>query len=154
MPRPIRIAQAALVAVLVVFIMGSADTAARYNDLGHKMMCVCGCNELLIECNHVGCPDSAGMLADLRTDVDRGDSDRAIFAAFQEKYGPTALAAPMLTRFNMLAWIMPPLVLLAGILVMVLIVRKWRLRTVDMPPPLGSPVLRAARDRVRKETEL
>ena len=154
MPLLRRIAQTFIVALLLVFTMGSADTAGRYNDLGHKMMCVCGCNQILIECNHLGCPDSEGMLAELRTAVGRGDSDNQILAAFQEKYGPTALAAPMLTRFNMVAWIIPPLVLLAGILGTVLLVRKWRLRTVDMPPAPGSPALRAARERVRKETEL
>lgn len=146
--------QAALITLLVILTMGSADTARRYTDLGHKMMCVCGCDQILIECNHLGCPDSEGMLAELRTAVYHGDSNNEILTAFQTKYGPTVLAAPMFTRFNMVAWIVPPLVLLGGILATMLLVRKWRLRTVDMPPAPSSPALRAARDRVRKETEL
>ncbi len=58
--------------LLVIFTMGSADTAVRYNDLGHKMMCVCGCGQILIECNHLGCPDSDGELTELRTALSHG----------------------------------------------------------------------------------
>ncbi len=71
--------------------------------------------ELLGECNHVGCPDSPVMLAQLSADIARGDSDNAIFHQFQEQYGPVVLASPRFTRFNHLAWIMPPLVLFLGI---------------------------------------
>ncbi|HEX3438320.1 MAG TPA: C cytochromes biosynthesis protein, partial [Pseudacidobacterium sp.] len=58
MRQLLRISQIGFLGVLLVFTMGSADTAARYNDLGHKMMCACGCGQILIECNHLGCPDS------------------------------------------------------------------------------------------------
>ena len=96
------------VAVIAVLTMGSASTAVRYNDLGHKMMCVCGCNQILIECNHLGCPDSDRMLGELRASIAGGSNDDAILTAFQEKYGPTVLAAPMLTKFNVIAWVVPP----------------------------------------------
>lgn len=148
-----RALQVLLVAVTVTFTLGAGDNAARYNDLGHKMMCVCGCNQILIECNHVGCPDSDGMLQELRASLSRGNSDSIILQQFQQKYGPTVLAAPMMTRFNLVAWIMPFVVLLAGLGATALIVRKWKLRTVDMPAPSEAADFGEVRARIRRETE-
>ena len=59
----------------------------------------------------------------------------------------------MFTGFNHLAWIMPPLVLLLGFGAVLLVVRKWRLRTVAMPATPQTPAYLAMRDRIRKETE-
>ena len=52
-----------LVAAVVVFGAHAADTAnsPRYDKLSHKIMCTCGCNQLLGECNHVGCPNLEKM---------------------------------------------------------------------------------------------
>ena len=36
-------------------LLGANGDSARFTDLGHRMMCVCGCNQILLECNHVGC---------------------------------------------------------------------------------------------------
>jgi cytochrome c-type biogenesis protein CcmH/NrfF len=154
MRRMFRFSQAGLVVLLVVFTMGSADTAVRYNDLGHKMMCVCGCGQILIECNHLGCPDSDRELGELRTALSQGKGDTEILELFQAKYGPTVLAAPMLTKFNLAAWFVPPVVLLLGILGTILLVRKWRLRTVAMPAASQVRGFDRIRDQIRKETEL
>ena len=152
--RLLRISQLVLVGLLVLLSTGAVDPIARYNTLGHKMMCVCGCNQVLIECNHVGCQDSRRMLTELQTDVSRCVADTQILHAFQSEYGATALAAPMFTRFNQAAWLAPPLVLLLGIVAIVVLVRKWRLRTVDMPDVSGMPGFLEIRNQIRKETEL
>jgi cytochrome c-type biogenesis protein CcmH len=149
-----RFSQLGLVVLLAVFTMGSADSAVRYNDLGHKMMCVCGCGQILIECNHLGCPDSDGELTELRAALSQGKGDTEILEAFQDKYGPTVLAAPMLTRFNLVAWFVPPVVLLLGIAGTIALVRKWRLRTVAMPAASQVRGFDRIRDQIRKETEL
>ncbi|HEX3436711.1 MAG TPA: cytochrome c-type biogenesis protein CcmH, partial [Pseudacidobacterium sp.] len=83
-----------------------------------------------------------------------GQSDTAILEAFQAEYGPTILAAPMFTKFNIIAWVVPPVVLLLGIGATFALVRKWKLRTVAMPA--ASPVggFDRLRDQIRKETEL
>jgi cytochrome c-type biogenesis protein CcmH/NrfF len=146
-----RLFAAALVAVLT---LGAASPAVRYNDLGHKMMCVCGCNQILIECNHLGCPDSDRMLGELRTAVASGSGDDAILIAFQDKYGPTVLAAPMLTKFNIVAWIVPPAVLILGIAGTVVLVRRWRQRAAMAAPAQPTPTFTAMRERIRRETEL
>ena len=52
-----RMFSAAVVCILAVVMLGadqSSDPAARYGHIGHNLMCVCGCGQVLLECNHVG----------------------------------------------------------------------------------------------------
>lgn len=146
--------QLALVCILVIMTAGVTDASARFEKDSHEMMCGCSCNQLLGECNHVGCPASPGMLNELSASIARGDSDDAIFHQFQDEYGPVVLASPMFTRFNHVAWIVPPVVLFLGIGCVFLIVRNWKLRTVPMPAIPNTPAFAASRDRIRRETEL
>ncbi len=138
----------------ILLTTAATDPTIRFDKLGHRIMCSCGCNELLLECNHVGCPLSDGMRQELKAGVDRGDSDNVILASFEEKYGPTALAAPPARGFNIVGWIMPFTVLILGIGGTALLIRKWKLRTVPMPPPSTTPHFTDIRERIRKETEL
>jgi cytochrome c-type biogenesis protein CcmH/NrfF len=150
----IRGAQLALLAILIVVTAGAADSSARFEKDSHQLMCGCGCSQLLGECNHVGCPVAPGMLSQLSASIAKGDSDDAIFHQFQEEYGPVILASPMFTRFNHFAWIMPPLMLFLGIAGVLLIVRNWKMRTVPMPATPDTPGFTAARDRIRRETQI
>ena len=150
----VRLAQVFALVTAVVLTTAAADTKARFDKLGHQIMCSCGCNELLLECNHVGCPNSDGMRQELMAGITRGDGDKTIFAAFVEKYGPTSLAAPPAEGFNIVGWVMPFAVLILGIGGTALLIRKWRLRSVPMPPPAGVAHFTDIRDRIRRETEL
>ncbi|MGC2164292.1 MAG: cytochrome c-type biogenesis protein CcmH [Silvibacterium sp.] len=140
--------------LVAVLGMGAADNGARYDDIGHKLMCTCGCGQVLLQCNHLGCPSLAKESDELRAGLEKGQSDNAILIAFQNEYGPTVLAAPMFTKFNMIAWIMPPLLLALGILGTVVLVRRWRLRAAAMPPVERGPEFLAIREKIRKETQL
>jgi cytochrome c-type biogenesis protein CcmH len=152
MLRRSRILQLVLVAALACTALGATDSTARFNDLNHKLMCTCGCNELLGECNHMGCPDSPGELADLRTQMDAGLGDRPILNYFAAKYGPTVLAAPMRGGFDYVAWIVPFTVLFLGIFGVALLIRKWR-KPVAAPSAAANAPFDSVRDRIRKETE-
>lgn len=142
------------IALLGVLTLGSADTEARYNSVGHKLMCSCGCAQVLLECDHLGCSSLAQETAELKAAVARGDSDNTILASFQSEYGPTVLAAPWLTRFNYVAWIVPPALLILGLAGTFALVRKWRLRTVPMPAVPQDATSQELRQRIRRETEL
>jgi cytochrome c-type biogenesis protein CcmH/NrfF len=150
----IRGSQLALLGILIAVTAGATDSSARFDKDSHEVMCVCGCNQLLGECNHVGCPDSEGMRAQLAASIAKGDSDNDIFHQFQEQYGPVVLASPRFTRFNQVAWIMPPLMLILGIAGVLLIVRNWKLRTVPMPAVPDTAAFTATRDRIRRETQI
>ena len=157
--KPIRVyLQCGLLLAAIFVFLGAGDQDARFQSLGHQMMCACGCNQILLECNHVGCPLSDGMRNDLAAYIQRGDSDSLIIQAFIQKFGPTVLIAPTTTGFNRVAWIMPYLVLVLGLGSVYLIVRSWRNKPVpslaDGVPHLQGPELNQFSDQVRKETEL
>ena len=142
-----------------LLLLGASDDSARVNRLGHQMMCVCGCNQILLECNHVGCAYSSRMRNELVAGVDAGDSDGAILQTFIQKYGTTVLAAPTLTGWvNRAAWVMPYAALGLGLLLVAFIVRVWRNRplpaAVGVPAPVAGAELDRFRAQARKETDL
>jgi cytochrome c-type biogenesis protein CcmH len=148
-----------LVLCLAVFALTAAgDPATRFNELGHQMMCICGCGQILLECNHVGCPDSDGMRNELMTAVNRGDSDSLVEQSFVQKYGPTVLAAPTTTGFDRTAWIVPFVALALGLSTVVLVIRAWKNRPApalaDGLRPVRGAELEQFRDQARKETDL
>src|SRR6202789_3611877 len=67
--------QASALALALVVFMGAGDDSARFKDLGHRMMCVCGCGQVLLECNHVGCQSSEKMRNQLLAALDKGDNN-------------------------------------------------------------------------------
>ena len=154
MRRLTRFALLPLLVVIGVFTLGAADTQSRFDNIGHRLMCACGCSQILLECDHMGCPNLSQETAELRAAIGRGDSDNVILTAFQNEYGPTVLAAPWLSRFNIVAWIVPPALLILGLLGTFLLVRKWRLRTVPMPEVPVDTQSVEIRERIRRETEI
>jgi len=118
-------AQALALAVAVCFSLGASDSSARFNDLGHRLMCTCGCAQLLGECNHVGCTESGRERAELAAMIANGDSNDTILGAFSAKYGATVLAAPSGKGFDIVAWIAPVAVFVAALLGTILLVRRW-----------------------------
>jgi cytochrome c-type biogenesis protein CcmH len=142
---------------LASVLLGAGDDA-RYDKLGHAMICACGCRQILLECNHVGCQVSDQMTRELRVALARGDADDLVMQAFVQRYGETVRAAPEAKGFNLMAWITPFAMLLAGLLLAVTVLRRWSARpaAVAAAPaaPAPSPQLAALRERARKETEL
>jgi len=150
--------QCGFLCLAILAFVGSGDEAARFDHLGHQLMCICGCRQILLECNHVGCPDSDGMRNELMAAVSRGDSDSLVQQAFVQKYGPTVLAAPTNTGFNRTAWIVPLAALFAGLLAVVAVVRSWKNRPApaiaDGLRPVRGAELEKFRDQADKETKL
>ena len=150
-----RVAQIALLAVVAVLFLG-ADTDARFNKLGHQLMCMCGCNQILLECNHVGCTYSDRMRNELTAGLERGDSDSLVLQSFVQKYGNTVLAAPTSSGFNIVAWITPFAVFALATGLAIWFVRAWKARTLAQPvahPNLAPEQLDELRRKARQETE-
>jgi cytochrome c-type biogenesis protein CcmH len=157
--KPItRYLQCGLLLVFVFCFLGAGDQDSRFQSLGHQLMCACGCNQVLLECNHVGCPLSDGMRKDLAAYIQRGDSDSLILQAFVQKFGPTVLLAPTHKGFNRVAWVMPYLVLILGLLSVCMVVRSWKKRPApaiaDGVAPASEEDMQNFDAQVRRETEL
>lgn len=141
---------------LLVFLLASTDPTARFNELGHKMICQCGCNQVLLECNHYGCPVSPQMRAELQAGLDKGDNDDLILDGFVQKYGAIVLSAPIRGGFDNVAWIVPVIAFLLSTLGVALLIQRWRR---PLPAAMSGEVAAAAHpnkilDRIRKETDV
>lgn len=152
------VARFAFVILALFTFLGVSDDNARFKDLGHRLMCVCGCNQILLECNHVGCEYSDRMRGELMAVLDRGQNDDLTLQDFVQKYGTTVLAAPSTKGFGRVAWIMPFLALTLGLAVLVGVVRAWKMRPTPaladgLRPPRGSD-LDSFRQQAREETQL
>ena len=146
-----------IVLLLGVMSLVGAGDSTRADKLGHRMMCACGCNQILLECNHVGCTYSDRMRGELVAAVDIGQSDSDVLQFFVEKYGTTVLAAPTRTGFDRVAWLMPYLALLVGVGLVIFAVRSWQTRLAVAPqsgPALSPAELERFRAQARQETEI
>lgn len=152
--------QIALLSMVTVSMLGAVHS--RYDRVGHQLMCSCGCGQILLECNHFGCPSSPQMINELQAQLATGMGDTAVLNWFAAKYGSIILAAPIRGGFDNVAWIMPMAVFLLATIGTFAIVWFWKRRTISMAPagmahfPAGgsvSPEQAALRDRIRRETE-
>ncbi len=157
----IKSAQAILLAVAVCFSVGaSTDSGARMNQLSHRLMCQCGCAQLLGECDHVGCPSRDKELGELSADIASGLNDKQILDDFVSKYGMIVLAAPPTEGFNLVAWIAPFAVFAAALLGTILLIRRWGGLRGFKPQPANDadsdpldPAERERREKIRRETD-
>jgi cytochrome c-type biogenesis protein CcmH len=147
-----------LVAALSLTLIGAGDAdPARFAKIGHKLMCPCGCAQMLLECNHVGCPDSDTMRAQLAAGISNGDSDDTILSRFVETYGATVLAAPTKKGFDLIAWFMPFIALGIGIVLVIYFVRRWQARGLQpafAAPDISNFAFDELRRRAREETQI
>ena len=154
----IKAVQAAVLAIAVCFSIGATDASSRYTDVNHRLMCTCGCAQILGECNHVGCTSSSGELSELRAGIEAGKSDKEILDSFVVKYGAVVLAAPTTHGFDLVAWIAPFAVFAAALLGTILLVRRWSSLSVGKTQAATSgtsnedPADRERRETIRRET--
>jgi cytochrome c-type biogenesis protein CcmH/NrfF len=146
-----------ILAVALVFVLGIvpllAQQADRVKTVGSRFMCMCNCNQVLTQCNHVGCYMSTAMLKELGEMVGRGDSDAIITAAFVKEYGTTVFAEPPKSGFSLIAWSMPFVYFIAGATLVIFVIRKWRRRPASVlrAAPGGIAVSAEALDRARAQ---
>jgi cytochrome c-type biogenesis protein CcmH len=160
-----RTVQTALLCVVVIAMLGAGQS--RFDRLGHELMCSCGCNQILLECNHVSCPDSPVMIRELHAQLATGKSDAEVLQWFATKYGATILAAPIRGGFDNVAWIVPIAVFLLATIGTFTVVWLWKRRAHALAgespgyagvlelPAAGptTPQEAALRERIRRETE-
>jgi cytochrome c-type biogenesis protein CcmH len=134
-----------------------AQETARAKALGQKLMCACGCNQILTACNHVGCTYSHNMIKEVDDRVARGDSDDLILQAFVQEYGLKVLSEPSTKGFNGLAWVMPVAVPLLALFLVWQLVGRWRRRaalaTAAGGPDISPELLARAQHEADRESD-
>ena len=150
-------------ALAVVPLHVVAQKTDRAKALGTKLMCMCGCGQILTQCNHLNCPSSGPMLKELDMHVTSGEADDLIIQDFVQEYGEKVLSAPPSTGFNAIAWYIPGVAFALGLAVVIMVIRMWRQRdmarvaTAGAAPPVPhdstSDLMDARLDRARKQAD-
>ncbi len=130
------------VVVLAATLVGLA-TLAQSDDrsdlaqkIGEQVYCMCGgCVGLLNHCPHpdAECSTKLEMKRMIAREAAEGKSETAILQDLVHRYGVQVLASPPAKGFNLTVWILPGVGLLAGLGLVVFIVKRWR-----QPAPVAS----------------
>lgn len=145
---------ALMLAALLLPAYGQRSDRARH--IGDRLWCMCGCNQILTQCNHVGCTTSTAMLKKLDQLVERNDPDDLIVQAFVQDYGPAVLAQHEAKGFALMGYAMPALMLLGGLAVVFVVLRHWRRAAAGRTaaaPGVSSDMLERARQKAEAETD-
>jgi cytochrome c-type biogenesis protein CcmH len=145
----------ALAAIAPLVPVARAQDSPRAKELGQKLMCVCGCNQILGSCNHVGCTYSHDMMKQLEDRIARNEPDDLTLQAFVQEYGPTVLSSPPAKGFNRIAWIAPIVFPLIALVVLWGVVRRWKhkgaVATASGPRVSADLIARAQRESDKDE---
>lgn len=127
----------------------------RAKNIGKRLVCMCGCNQILTACNHVGCTVSASMLKKLDQEVARNEPQDLTIQSFIQEFGQKVVAEPPATGFNRAAWFIPGAAFVMGLAVVLLVIAQWRRRQAPAAAASGVPqeFLARAREEVNRETD-
>jgi cytochrome c-type biogenesis protein CcmH/NrfF len=142
----------------------AAQQTERAKQIGSKLLCgvgtpICQCNQILTQCNHVGCQNSTAMLKTLDAKIAKGEPEEKILQAFVQEFGTAVLAEPRKTGFSLVAWTMPFFYLAAGTLLVIFVIKRWsarpqqRLATPNQAPGVSAEYLARARAQSDQETD-
>src|ERR1700688_4201556 len=115
---------------LLVSPLPAQQPSDRAYQICGKLMCMWGCNQVLSQCNHVGCTVSTSMLKEVDQALARGDSEDAIAQAFVQEFGTKVYAEPPHSGFSLVAWSMPAVYLAVGLVLVLFVITRWRKRPV------------------------
>lgn len=140
-----------------------AQNSDRAKVLGQQLMCMCGCGQILTQCNHINCPSSGPMLKELNAHVAKGEADSLIIQDFVQEYGEKVLSAPPAHGFNSIAWYIPGVAFALGLGIVIVLIRMWRQRDIDRLASVSSgpsvaataatELLNAQRERARRQAD-
>src|SRR5438045_7921624 len=93
-----------LAAMLALPVAAQID---RAKQIGGKFMCMCNCNQVLTQCNHVGCTVSTSMLKELDDRLARGEAEATITQGFVQEFGTQVYAETPESGISLVAWSLP-----------------------------------------------
>ena len=117
---------------LVFSLVLGGDVALRAAErptlaaISQGLTCQCGCGLTVANCNHPTCSFSVPVREQIESMIGQGKSGAQIIAFYRQKYGEKILSAPTTEGFNMVAWVMPFLVVVLGGAVIVYTANRWR----------------------------
>lgn len=91
------------------------------------------------------------MRAVIRQQLQEGRSEQQVIQYFVDRYGETILWNPPRQGFSLLVWLIPPLTLLGGAMLIGFVLHEWRQRRPAQPDPARTEIGPAPVDLVPDE---
>jgi cytochrome c-type biogenesis protein CcmF len=102
------------------------ERGALERQLEGEILCTCGCRRPLNNCGMMNCSGHAVQTEKVQRLIAEGKTHDEIIAIFvRDAGGQDILAAPIDEGFNRLAWLFPYLAAGAGLVLIVVMARKW-----------------------------
>ena len=140
--------------------MARAQQTDRAKKLGLNLMCMCGCGQVLVQCNHINCPSAPSMLKELDDRIASGESDELLIQNFIKGYGVAVLSSPPNSGFNRVAFLLPGVAFALGLGLVALVINHWRKRPMmaaataqSQQVQISPDALARAREKVERDTE-
>lgn len=142
--------------LLVLFVFWAtigATPRPSQTEIEEALTCQCGCGLTVHSCNHLQCGFAIPRKNEIAQSLDEGKGREEILAAFVSSYGEKVLSAPTTTGFNLVAWITPFVVVVAGAILIGLMSMRWTKRESQgqTSEPNVPAVTDEHRDRLQKE---
>lgn len=123
MRRP-RLLLLVLCAWLIVPAVAGAAPPASLTDIENEVMCV-SCKEPLAVAQS---PQADAERNFIRGLIARGETKPQIERALVDQYGTDVLGRPPASGFNLTVYVLPPALVVLGVLILALTLPKWRRR--------------------------
>jgi cytochrome c-type biogenesis protein CcmH len=125
----------AAVALILLVALPAAAQAFTVNDVARQVRCPT-CNTPLDVSN---APVALDMKAYIRDRIDEGWTQQQIIDGLVDEFGRGVLATPPKSGFDLIAWVVPGIVVLIGLAAIPVITRVWARRprpdAADAGPP-------------------
>ncbi len=142
-------------AFLVASVAATRDPNEVARAIGDQVYCMCGgCVGLLNHCPHpdAECSTKREMRAMILKEAQAGKGETQILQDLVLRYGVAVLASPPAKGFDWMVWVLPPIGVIVGLALVVLIVRRWRGPRPEPPPPapVDEKLLQAVDEELKK----
>ena len=128
--RPIVVAVALVAALAAAALTPAAIGAtprASLTDIENDVMCV-SCREPLAVAQS---PQAYAERAFIRSLIAQGLTKAQIERQLVAQYGPAVLGRPSAHGFNLTVYVLPPALLVAGLIILAIVLPRWRRRSRD-----------------------
>jgi len=117
----------AIIWVVAILLLPSPSMAQALtvSDVAKELACLCGCGLTIESCTHGNCGFAEPAKLEIKQMIGQGRTKGEIIQTFVSRYGERVLAAPTKKGFNLSAWVMPFLAILAGGILIYFLVHAW-----------------------------
>ena len=131
-------------------IATAAPARASLLDIENNVMCVV-CNEPLAVANSPQAYQERSLIRGL---IAKGETKQQIERALVANYGVAVLGKPPASGFNLTVYVLPPAILVGGIVLLAITLPRWRRRVRAKAPGSTSAASLSQADERRLDEEL